>query len=128
MEEELIGVVQEHNDYWEWKGFDGVLLEDSSILEIRVGENIVFVGQFQLTEQHPKFIDGKSLRSGQIEFKKVSEYVWSGQHVKPSKGKFKKANIGSCDAMFFENGWYYTLGEWGELKFRADSKELKIKK
>lgn len=128
MEEELIGVKQEHLDYWEWEGFDGVCLEDSCVLEIRVGEKIVFVGQYQLTEQHPQFKDGKSLRSGQIEFSNVSEYVWTGQHVKPAKGRFKKKNIGSCDAIYFENGWYYTLGEWGELRFRAENKELKIRK
>jgi hypothetical protein len=128
MEEELIGVKIEHNDYWEWEGFDGVLMEDSCITEIRVGEKIVFVGSFQLTDAHPAYTAGKAFKGGQIEFDSVSEYVWTGQHVKPQKGKFKKKNLGGVDAMFFENGWYYTLGEWGELRFRAESKAIKIRK
>ena len=128
MEEELIGVKIEHNDYWEWEGFEGAVLEDSCITEIKVGEKITFSGLFQLTEQHTQFIDGKELRKGQIEFSGVSEYVWTGQHVKPQKGKFKAKNLGGVDAMYFENGWFYTLGEWGELRFKAEKKALKIRK
>lgn len=63
MEEELIGVKIEHNDYWEWEGFDGVLMEDSCITEIRVGEKIVFVGSFQLTDAIPPTLRAKLLRA-----------------------------------------------------------------
>ncbi|MBZ0186271.1 MAG: hypothetical protein K8F91_08495 [Candidatus Obscuribacterales bacterium] len=132
MEEELIGVTVEHKDYWEWEGFEGLNLEDSIVREIRISRQISFVLDLVLNEQHPSFKKAKKNASpymaGRITFEDVTEYTWTGQHVRPALRTSKDPDLGTIDALYFETGWYYIFGEWGELRFRAAEKSLVLDK
>ncbi|MBK9141068.1 MAG: hypothetical protein IPM23_01130 [Candidatus Melainabacteria bacterium] len=127
MEEELIGVEFEHKDYWEWEGFEGLCLEDSNVRAITVSREMVFDLDLLLNEQHEAFSRSKKGRMrGKLKFAEVTEYTWTGQHVRPALKDGKDPDLGTIDALYFENGWYYIFGEWGELKFRASARSLDL--
>jgi len=119
------------SDYFDWKDFSGVYLEDSFVRHIIESENqLVFDMEFVLTKEHPLFEQPKigeqyCYHRGIIVFSGISSVNW----IEKSNIIFHDANneedYGNIDVLRKINGDMYEInGDFGKL--RVTSSRLTI--
>jgi hypothetical protein len=109
-------------DYTELTNFKGVFLEDSFVLSIKRGlDIIIFECDFVLTEenyyyQSPKEDEQYCYRKGSLIFKNILDANWFEGIL---ESYFRDANdefdLGNIDLFQINGDSYYLEGDWGKV-------------
>ncbi|MCS6127919.1 hypothetical protein G3485_13075 [Shewanella baltica] len=110
------------NSYHEISGFESLYLEDSYVLGIDdSGEDVVFIMEFVLTEQHPKYSEPNNSESycyikGKIKFIKPKSVRWLNRSKNRFIDKNGEIDLGNIDTFILDGDKIMLNGDWGELE------------
>lgn len=121
------------SEYFEWKEFDNIYLEDSFVTGILQSDRkIVFQMEFVLTERHPLFsipnISEKyCYKSGYISFHNVSCVHWIYKNMSCFCDVNEEIDYGNIDEMrTCGDNKYFVSGDWGEVEFISSNVEVRF--
>ncbi|MEF1326916.1 hypothetical protein [Vibrio sp. M260121] len=115
------------NNYFEINSLRNIYLEDSFVLGITEKNNeIEYEVEFVLNESHPLYIPPKETeqycyQKGLLLFKGVSSVTWEERTNKFSFDKNDEIDYGNIDCFSVSGSHFSLSGDWGALKFKADS-------
>ncbi|WP_449419289.1 hypothetical protein [Phormidium nigroviride] len=116
----------QHLNYWDFKGFENVYLEDSYVLGIhRSTSELCIHIEAVLTENHSLYtqpLPGEQYcyRRMTIKFLHPHTYNLVLQNINPIPDLDGSVDYGNIDDFFSADGKYYLRGEWGELTIVSD--------
>ncbi len=112
-------------DYFNFEGFENFYLEDSYVLEIKVGsETIEILIDAVLTEQHSLYTNPKAneqycCKKIVIHFLNAETISWIERRMIPSTDANGEIDFGNIDEFYLENDFYHLSGDLGELKIKS---------
>lgn len=107
--------------YWEIAGFEALYLEDSWILEIRLGEGVLTISaDLVLRETHPAYTGPRPgeqycYRRGLITFEDVNQFSWADRGQVPAIDSSGEEDLGTFDQFDVEDGTYLLTGDFGKI-------------
>ncbi|MBP1677380.1 MAG: hypothetical protein H6Q20_1939 [Bacteroidetes bacterium] len=118
-------------NYFEWKHFNDIYLEDSYVLEIIESDtNLVFKMELVLLENNPLYTtplpnEQYCYYLGKIEFRETDILMWIDKNkISPSIDLNNEIDYGNIDALYKEGDIYFIEGDFGKISLRC--KELSL--
>lgn len=118
--------------YVEVEGLDTYYFEDSYVLRINATPGrLVFEMEFVLTSAHPQYAPARRgeqycYRRGRLEFREVTDLVWTGQGLRPAHDASGQLDYGNIDSFFIEDHLYRLFGDFGEISVTASAVEVML--
>ena len=109
------------SEYYEWRYFENIYLEDSYVLEIKESnEQLSFIMDIVLHENHylySKPLQGEQYcyKKGKIVFRRLNSIKWISRNLKPIIDIDGTEDFGNIDCFELSSDGYYIEGEWGEV-------------
>lgn len=113
--------------YYEISGFENLYLEDSFVLSIDdSGEDVIFIMEFVLTEQHPKYSEPRPDENycyikGRIKFIKPKFIRWVSRSKSSFVDKNGEIDFGNIDSFILDGDKVMLNGDWGELELSPEN-------
>jgi len=119
-------------NYYDFKGFENIFLEDSFVLNLIITPLIFTIDlELILTQNH--FLYQKPLpnelycyRKAQIKFSNVESIIWTDKIQQPLTDASGEMDFGNIDEFLLIDGTYKIFGELGNLEIIGNPPELEM--
>jgi hypothetical protein len=118
--------------YTELPGFEGLLLEESYVLDIEAHPGVLVLSMdLVLTPEHPQYSEPLPdeqycYRNGFIRFTGVQRLVWVDQGAPPATDATGEVDYGNIDSFEWDEVGTRLQGSWGQIELRAARSEVEL--
>lgn len=119
-------------EYYELNEFENIYLEDSYVLGVLEKDDAIeFEVDMVLTEKHPLYEirpgnEQYCYRKAKIIFSEVQDVEWNEKRMEKFTDATGEVDYGNIDELYFENGTYYLVGDWGRVKIKSKQPEVRF--